>query len=390
MNWLSGLRSHPLPFALGLLGCVASIVLWLCSTGTNDIRSWEAFATEISRAGLFDLYGTNKLFNHPPLMGWLAWLSHGLASGLGLPFAIVFKLFPMVAHLATAVVLWSWWKDRGDPRRAAWAFALYSLAASSILVAAFHGNTDTICAFLCLLCLYFLEVRKKPLAAGLILAAAINVKIIPVLLVCPAIAGFRNGRDVRAFLFGLAAAAVPFLIGIVGGGSAFLTNVFAYGSSPEPWGVQVLLLPIPALPGLTMDDYRWLAASYYAHGKYLLIAAVLVLSVYGYRRRLDHAHLMAATFALFLLLAPGFGVQYVAYLPPLMFAVSLVQGTKFALVSGAFLGLLYAHWSIGAWPLESIYTSIRIEIAIVGFWAWLLLPRFLVTCLSPRTGAGEA
>ena len=67
--------NHRLPLGVGAVGIVASFVLLFCSTGSNDIRTWERFAVAIQTSGLFQLYEADPLFNHPPLMGILAWFS---------------------------------------------------------------------------------------------------------------------------------------------------------------------------------------------------------------------------------------------------------------------------------------------------------------------------
>ena len=75
MKLLLDARTHPLAFAVGVLGFVASFVLLLCSIGTNDAVAWEQFALGIREHGLFALYAKEGTFNHPPLMGLLAWFS---------------------------------------------------------------------------------------------------------------------------------------------------------------------------------------------------------------------------------------------------------------------------------------------------------------------------
>ena len=81
------MRAHPVLFSIGCLGIVASFVLLVCSTGTNDITNWEKFATAIQSDGLGQLYADQKLFNHPPLMGIFAWLALEVSALLNLPFA---------------------------------------------------------------------------------------------------------------------------------------------------------------------------------------------------------------------------------------------------------------------------------------------------------------
>ena len=383
IKMLAELRTnHRLALAIGALGIVASLVLLFCSTGSNDIRAWEKFATAIQASGLSQLYESNRLFNHPPLMGILAWFSLEISALIGLPFAVVFKIFPVLANIAAAVLLWAMWKERVDARTGAWAFALFNWSLCSILVAAFHGNTDCTCAFLCLLSLHYLE-RGKPGLAGFAIAGAINIKIVPLLLICPMLASLRSWSQVRSFCLAAATGILPFLLAFAGGGSAFVRNVFEYGSNLEPWGIRVLIYQVTALPDMTRETSQAMFTAFDSFGKTAIILSILLLSAYGYWRRLDPARLMACAFALFLLLAPGFGVQYLAYLAPLMFAVTLGWGIAYATLSGVFIGFVYARFQIDAFPLESLHHSaIPMQSAFLGFAAWWTILGFLVVCLS--------
>ena len=381
---IGDIRQHPVLFAIGGLGLIASFVLLLCSTGTSDIRTWESFAKEIQANGLFALYVKDRQFNHPPLMGVLAWLSLEASSLLGISFPIVFKLFPFLANVGGALALWGIWRHRVDARKGALAFALFSWALCPMFVAAYHGNTDCTAAFFCLWSVYFLEVRKRPFLGGLALAAAINVKIIPLLIALPALAGCRSVRDARLFVLGSATAALPFLIALFGAGTLFILNVFGYGSSSEVWGVQMVLASLRTVPGMTPENMKAVHEWYFQNGKYLLVIAMLALTAYGFWRKVGHARLMAAGLALFLLLTPGFGVQYTAYPAPLMFAVSLAWGVKFSIVAGIYIGFVYASWSHDVFPLESSYQGYHPSLGYLGFATWLTALSFLPKCLRPE------
>ena len=379
-NLIADIKKHPIPFAIGGLGLITSIALLLCSTGTNDIRTWEAFAREIQQNGLFALYEKTAQFNHPPLMGILAWFSLNASSLTGISFAIVFKAFPLAANIGCAFVLWAIWRQRVDSGKGARAFALFSWALCPMFVAAYHGNTDSLCAFFCLWSVYFLEVKKKPFLGGLVLALAINVKIIPLLAALPVLAGCRSLKDAKAFALGSATAALPFLIGLIVAGAVFVKNVFGYGSSPGLWGGQMLLVGFRSLPFTTNEGVGSVQEWYLAYGKYVLVLAILLLSAYTLRRKLGQAQLMAAVLTLFLLLTPGFGVQYTAYPAPLIFAVSLAWGMKFAVIAGLYIGLVYGSWSLDIFPLESSYKGYDLNLGFLAFGTWVTALWFLPEC----------
>jgi hypothetical protein len=258
---VADVRRHPVPFALGGLGLAIGFVLLACSTGTEDIRTWESFAREIRAAGLLGLYARTSSFNHPPLMGWLAWGCLEVSSRLGLPFPVAFKLLPVLANAAAALTLRTMWRQRSGPRAGVLAFALSAWAPCPLLVGAYHGNTDALCAFLCLLSCFLLTTRRQPLLAGLAIAAAVNVKVIPLLLVPPIVAGFRSWRGLRQFALGAATAVLPVLLAVAGAGTVVLRNILCYGSEPAPWGVAMalrLLQEVPALGELSLAAAsRW-------------------------------------------------------------------------------------------------------------------------------------
>jgi hypothetical protein len=380
---------------IGGLGVLASIALLLASTGSNDIRTWESFARRVGEDGLIELYRSDRLFNHPPLMGYLAWLCGEIADRLRIPFPIVFKLPSVLANVGTAVLLMSLWRSRGNERAGRHAFALYCWSICAILVGAFHGNTDCIVVFACVACLYLLEVRQQSGLAGLALAAAINVKIIPVLLFLPLLATQRTARTAGLFTLGTAAGAIPFALAGLFAGDALLRNVFQYGSNLELWGPQLLIYALGTLPDVGPAAAQELTQAYYGGmGRTAILASAVVLAAYGYWRKVGPATLMAATLCSFLVFAPAFGVQYTVYLVAPILAVSLDWAPRYDVFAGLFILLVYLLFRWGEWlPLTSFHNAaIPLPHAAVGFAAWAVAVCFLVACLRQRSPepAGEA
>ena len=179
------------------------------------------------------------------------------------------------------------------------------------------------------------------------LAAAINVKIIPLLIIFPMIAGIRNWEGILKFcLWGLVGT-IPFIIAWIGAGPAFISNIFGYGSSLQPWGFQLLLAKMDPL-----IQFETTFVIYYTLGKLLIIVSVLMLSYYGYKRHMGPAKLPACAYILFLIFSPGFGVQYMVYLTPVLLAVNLRWGFLYATISGIFIGSIYYHYLIFIYPLQ--------------------------------------
>src|SRR5205814_9830382 len=104
-------------------------------------------------------------------------------------FPYLFKLAPIAADAVTCWLLWRIWHPRAGAIWAAAAAAIYAWNPVAILISAHHCNTDSIYAMLCLAAVYVIESRRGSVGAwfwgGLLLGAAINVKLIPVLLIPP-------------------------------------------------------------------------------------------------------------------------------------------------------------------------------------------------------------
>jgi Gpi18-like mannosyltransferase len=105
-----------------------------------------------------------------------------LSQKIGVSFPTVFKL-PML--LADAVACWL--LHQIVARRAGtisgWVSAgVYAIAPISILITAHHCNTEPLYVMLALAAALATD-RGRPLLAGLLLGAAINVKLVPVLLI---------------------------------------------------------------------------------------------------------------------------------------------------------------------------------------------------------------
>jgi Gpi18-like mannosyltransferase len=196
--------------AILLGGIFVRLLIVLVSRGTNDIVSWEAFGTQIAEHGLTWMYGNVPLWNHPPLMGYMAEGLGALAPVLGWAFPPTFKLVPIAADGLSAVLIFRVWLTRsGDYRTARRALLLFVFSLNAILVSGYHGNTDPLAGALVLAACLAVE-RGRHFVGGALLAAAVNVKLIPLLLV-PLLAARSAPRDVGRFAAGAALGMLPFL-----------------------------------------------------------------------------------------------------------------------------------------------------------------------------------
>src|SRR5206468_345775 len=120
------------------------------------------------------------------------------------------------------------------PVRAVTAMALGPVG---ILIGAYHGNTDNVYAALALLAVFALADLRRPFVAGLALAAAMNVKLIPVVLVLPLAACCETIGGAKLLVAGLMVGALPLIAMMLLAGSAFVRNVLSYTAQRDRWGI---------------------------------------------------------------------------------------------------------------------------------------------------------
>lgn len=372
--------------ALAILAFLVQLVLSACSIGTNDAELFLRFAAEIRNLGVIAVYGADPLFNHPPLVGIWIRAAAGVAAivpgpfGEAHAFCFVFKLPIIAAHLISAWLVWRMWLARVEPQRAAAIAAGSAWSLCGILLSAYHCNTDPIYAMFCLAAVYCMEERRAFFAGGLLLAAAINVKILPVLLIPGLLLSCASPRDARRFVGGLAVGAIPFIPVLCRQPLGFVENALAYNSSINNWGVMAFLLGGRLIAG-DIDSVSAAAQWYHGTGRNLLFALIAAWAILArVRGRWTRYEIAAVTFAIFLIIAPGFGVQYLVILVPLMFAVRPRQAFLYSTVAGVFAGTLYLVVHVtGSFPARSNLNRYPPPETLLGLVAWGVLVRFVVT-----------
>jgi hypothetical protein len=171
-------------------------------------------------------------------------------------------------------------------------------------------------------------------------------------------------------------------------GPSFYRNALAYGSNLERWGVHVLLVP----PAATAPDPAVMpaAAAYHAYAKYPLLALILGWAVVARRlRRWDRYEVAAVALGLFLVFAPGFGVQYTALVLPLMFAVRPAAANVYSAAAGVFVAAAYLVTLQDTFPYFSHFPVMLPQpVPWVGLVAWTALAYFVVAVIA-RPGTGD-
>ena len=368
-----------LSIGLILLGIILRLVVSGISKGTNDAAAWFRFGDEINHHGLIDTYRMDPEFNHPPIPAYWAAVCARISGSEDSSwhdsiFTCAFKLPVVLADGAGIYLLWLIWRKRTNPPGAVRVAAWFALSLDAILISAYHCNTDPIYVMLCLLCAYLLE-RQRHLAAGLALGAAINIKLIPVLLIVPMLLTVKNRTQAFRFVAGLALWVLPFVPLLVLARKAFLTNVLMYNSMVDRWGIDYFLL---------LGEEKWspanhgeqLTAVYYAYARYLIFALILSWALLTrWLRKWSAYEIAAVTFAIFLIFVPGFGVQYTVMLGLLLFAIRPVWASVYAWIAGLFaLSAYWIYWT-GSFPLLSRWslTLLPEPAGMLGLITWIFV-----------------
>jgi hypothetical protein len=404
--WTGALTRRRILLAGCALAVLVRLVIMAVFTGTNDVHYWQGYATSLSTIGLRETYRTVLAFNHPPLMALWVWLAGKLGGAQGRWFPFVFKLVPLSGDLLAAALLARYaGRDRprdarpdspGDARRdGATGEAGLELACLflwnpiTLLVTAYHGNTDPLLASLCLWAALLAE-EGNVTGAGFALGCAFNVKILAVVLLVPFAAVARTWRGLFRFAGAFAIVCVPFIAAVAYVGHVFVERVFQYNSVPHPWGLSLLFEDMQAIR-IIGPDFATLNALFIPNARYFIIGLPILLT-FVMRMRGGGRWLEVAAFGLCtsLVLAPGFGYQYLAWPIPLLFAIDPARALKTSLTGGALLGLLYFNFWDGhypgmswmlAWPRIGVVLGAITWLSLAG---WTLrLGRSLVTAPQP-------
>lgn len=358
------------------------LALMFFSLGTNDIGTWLGFAESVRDVGLAQTYLDLEHFNHPPLMGLMSVLVLRISEATALPFSAVFKVPSLLAEGVTAFLLYRIWKERSGPSAGLRAAAAYSMALCSIVISGYHGNTDAIYFCLALLAAYLMESKSSPFWAGVAMAGALNVKVIPVVAVLPLWSRCTQLREAVRYALGGLVGAIPVLVALAAfapdARRAFLEHLLLYRSNLEFWGVELVVRCSRVLAELVSpalgEMVRGLGDLYIAYGGELVVIATALLALRHAVRtqlpRLDAYQLILLGFAVFLLFGPGFGVQYVGCVVAPIIAGSIRRGVVVATVTGIYITAVYA-WFVVDWsPIYSVHSDIPWGLSPLGLVAW--------------------
>lgn len=366
-----------------LILCAAAIVLRVVLTvttlGSNDARFNTLWVQIAQQHGIADAYGQTAMMNHPPLSLALMLMFARISAATGMPYIHVFRLFQIAAD---GLAAWALFQTGG--RR----FALFVLLSpAAAFVSAFHCNTDPTMIALVVTAAALL-IQGRSTAAGLVLALASGIKILPFLLAPLFFLYVPRGRR-SAFTVAFTAAAIAiFVPAIVAGGPLVAKHVFGYrGGLPYEWGLPgIAFATSRLLPGLR-DIGEWIMTSYVVAGRYVAYAAIAAVTAFVAWRRSDEPravlHASALMFLAILAVAPGFGVQYIAWIIPLLpFALSWRSAVWMNAAASVFLFVTYTVWSGGLpWWFADVARPgpYRWMAAVAGYLMWIAVCTALVS-----------
>lgn len=352
---------RPLLIALGI-ATLAKLVLATVTIGTNDVASWRSFADHAMQCGVcaYRFPGpTGDPFNHPPFI--IHFLKLIGTSTAWFPFWL--RLPAILADIGTALLV-----TRLMPQISTRLGVLFALNPISILVSGFHGNTDPVMIFFVVLTVYLLKTERVSWAAAAF-GMAINIKIVPLLLVPAILVYIWSRKSVRSvFLFVCIVAVIVLALSL----PYILSNPLVIGKATlgyrgmyGQWGISRILVAFPI--------------SIASHGmaarltQTLIIVLTLALSVYLNRRNIDLIYQIGLIFFALFFLSSGVAVQYLTWPVPFILALGFWWSLVYYTSAGLYIFLSYNYWSHGQWYFAEShvepYSSVAGYIAGLVCWA---------------------
>jgi hypothetical protein len=371
--------------ALIVLGLIVRVALAYVSWGSSDASIFLKYAREVHENGLLWTYHHDKGFNHPPLPGYYIELIYRITNPVGMEhpelrrmgfgtFPFIFKMPDVVADAVICWLLYKILRPRRGASFAAITAVCFAWSLDSVLLTGHECNTDPIYLMFMLLGLWLIEDRQSDFFGGVAMAVAINVKLLPVLFLIPLVATYRGPRNALRFLGGLAIGIPPFIPPMILEWYRFYHHVIDYRSALDYWGISQFLLEIESIPRFAHAT-GIIAYRYYDKGRFIMLGAVILMTLRTRRSaRYNCYSLAAVTAALFMILTPGFGLQYTILAVPFLLASGrLLAANLYSLLTGLFLLFNYlANWN-GQFPIDSWGPASRAPGPIFGLLAWATL-----------------
>ncbi len=361
-HWKLTLPIFPVWFwAVLLLGLAVRLYLAGFTEGTTDVRIWQDHASGIRADGLLGYYHKNEFMNHPPFMSLVVTALAWFAGVSGLSFGLLLRLPTVLADTGSLALLL---RLLPATRYRMAAGSVYWLNPLTLIYSGYHGNTDSLLAFVLLLVFFFLS-RGQHTTAALALGVSFWVKL-PGLLLVPAFVFFLPNWRQRLRFSALAAAVgiatyLPFL---VADPAVVWKNVFGYRGqvfqtpAGQPiWGMWIFLAHL--LNHLSVQHAKAVLhymLFYVNHDAFVVLGLILIWS---WLRRADRtisqlALTSSGAFAFLYAFSSHWTWQYFAWSVPFWFLAGPWLGAVATLFAGSYIYGLYAYlcdnpWLLGHW-----------------------------------------
>ncbi len=336
---------------------VASVVLFLkllvsyTVYGSNDINRWIYYGVKLHEVGTFKIYSLVELYNHPPLMSWVLKFVELIAVKSGWGFPYVFRLLPIFADYASAFVILGL-LTKYKVKNKILISIICCINPINFLISGFHGNVDTVFIFFVLLAIYFAE-NENIIVSGLTYGLSICVKIAPLIL-APIFIFYIKGKRKKVIfiLSSLAVFLIVFLPYLINDYRSMIRNIFLYKGDQGVWGIWHILCLLSNNTHLVIKNSAQVLYRFYdAYNGAIFFITILILPLLLMRnKKLNLAEGTFFTFCLFLVIAPGFGVQYLSWLSFFSVMVLPALGTIYLVAGGFFLYGVYRYWRISQLP----------------------------------------
>lgn len=346
--------------ALGIATLV-KLVLAAVTIGTNDVTTWRVFADNAMLCGgcVYHLPGPyGDPFNHPPFM--IHFLKLIGTSTAWFPFLL--RLPAILADVGTVLVI-----TRLIPEISTRLLVLLALNPVSILISGYHGNTDPLMIFFVVLTIYLLKTDRLKWAAAAF-GMAINIKVVPLLLVPAILIHIWNRRSARGVVLFVSIATVVVLAlslpYILSNPLAIGKATLGYSGMYGKWGTARILIAFP----LSRAGHEIAARVIQT----LIIAVTLTLAFYLNKRKADLVYQIGLIFFLFFFLTPSLAVQYLSWPVPFILALGFWWSLAYYTSAGLYLFLTYNYWSHGHWYFADSHLEPQWSAAsyMAGFLCW--------------------
>jgi hypothetical protein len=366
---------------------MGKLVLAAGTFGTEDVARWRDYARGVAHAGPVGVYRLHFravplfphhhhhlhywLYNHPPLIGYLLVVVNA-ATQRGVSFPLAIRIPAIAADVVTCFLVLELLRTRRSLREAFAAATLVALSPILLVISGYHGNTDPVFIMFSLLSVYLLVDRRAPGLAGVSIAIALSVKIVPVVIV-PTLLVFAIGAGRRValrFVVSMGAMiALTWAPVVTQVWQPFRHDVLGYGGTARPrWGLAQL--------ASIVGHPSWVT-NHGTTGRYITVFVVTVVpAVLVLRRPWLVVEASALALVGLLVLSPAFAMQYLVWAAVPAYFLSFAGATAFNFFGGFLLIEIYNRAS-GGFPWYHIKLLDNItsaeQVALLGVWMSLLV-----------------